>query len=122
MFAALTLVAYWLGSRCWGSVPLGETMAFATLALGQLVHAFNVRSRHSLFRVGFHTNRYMLWAFLCSLALLLAALLIPGVQGIFSVVAMDATAWGAVAGLSVAPLLLVELAKLLCWLLKKYRG
>ena len=122
MFAALTLVAYWLGSRCWGSVPLGETMAFATLALGQLVHAFNVRSRHSLFRVGFHTNRYMLWAFLCSLALLLAALLIPGVQGIFSVVAMDATAWGVVAGLSVAPLLLVELAKLLRWLLKKYRG
>ena len=119
LFAALTLIAYYLGSRVWQSVPLGETMAFATLALGQLVHAFNVRSSHSLFRVGFHTNKYMLGAFAASLLLVLAVMLIPGVQGIFSLVSMSAAAWRAVIGLSLVPLIAAEVEKLIRHLFKK---
>ena len=113
MFALITLIAYFVGSRVWGQVELGETMAFAVLSLSQLVHAFNMRSTHSLFRVGFGSNRPMLGAFGVSLLLMLAVLLIPGVQGVFSVVAMGARAWGLVAGLSLAPLPVMELAKLI---------
>ena len=113
MFGVLTLIAYFLGYKVWGSAALGSTMAFATLALGQLVHALNMRSTHSLFKIGFHTNRYMVGAFIASLALLLTVLLIPGIQGVFSLVPMGIAAWACVVGLAVAPLLIMELYKYL---------
>lgn len=119
MFAVLTLIAYFIGSRVWHSIPLGETMAFAVLAMGQLVHALNIRSTHSLFKVGFHTNKYMVGAFFASLLLLLAVLLIPGVQGVFSLISMSAAAWGTVIGLSVTPFIVLELYKLCRHLIRK---
>ena len=88
-------------------------MAFSVLSISQLIHAFNMRSSHSLFRVGLGSNRPMLGAFAVSLLLMLAVLLIPGVQGVFSVVAMSGRAWWLVAGLSLAPFPVMELTKLL---------
>jgi len=119
MFAIITLIAYYLGSIVWNNTPLGVTMAFATLSLGQLVHALNMRSSHSLFRVGFLSNRSMVGAFFGSLALVLAVLLIPGVRDVFSLVPMDGTAWGICAGLAAAPLVVMEVYKLIRWLLKR---
>lgn len=119
MFGLLTLIAYFVGSRVWGDAALGGTMAFATLALGQLVHALNMRSSHSLFRVGLLSNKYMLGAFAGSLILLLAVLLIPGVQGIFSLIPMGGAAWGVVAGLALAPLVVMEVYKLIRWLINR---
>lgn len=111
MIGALTLIAYFIGSRLGNSIPLGETMAFATLALSQLVHAFNVRSSHSLFRVGWFRNKYMLGAFAGSLILMLAVLLIPPLQTVFSLVPMTAEHWKLVSLLAVSPLVIVEVAK-----------
>lgn len=111
MFAVMTLIAYFLGAKLWNNIALGETMAFATLAIGQLVHAFNVRSSHSLFKVGLRSNLYMVGAFAASLLLLLAVLLIPGVQSVFSLTPMNGTAWGAVIGLAVVPLVVMEAYK-----------
>ncbi len=119
MFAVLTLVAFFLGYKVWGSLALGETMAFAALALGQLVHAVNIRSTHSLFVAGFFSNRYMVGAFLGSLTLLLGVLLIPGVQSVFSLIPMSGAAWLAVVGLALAPLVIVEIYKLIVHLIKK---
>jgi len=121
LFGVLTLIAYFIGSAVWQSDALGSTMAFATLAMGQLVHALNMRSSHSLFHVGFHTNLYMVGAFFASLILLLAVLLIPGVQDIFSLVTMSGAAWGVVAGLSLAPLVVMEVYKLVRFLMNKHR-
>ena len=86
-------------------------MAFAVLALSQLVHAFNVRSYHSLFRVGFHTNLYMVGAFLASLILMLVVLFVPVLQNVFDVTQMSVSAWGIVIGLALVPLVVVEIAK-----------
>ena len=119
MFGVLTLAAYFIGSRVWGDPALGTTMAFSALALGQLVHALNMRSSHSLFRVGLLSNKYMLGAFFGSLALLLAVLLIPGVQGIFSLIPMSGAAWGVVAGLALAPLAVMEVYKLIRWIINR---
>ena len=117
MFGVLTLIAFAIGKQT--SDALGSTMAFATLAIGQLVHAMNMRSSHSLFKVGFHTNLYMAGAFFASLALLMAVLLIPALQGVFSLVPMTGAVWGAVAGLSLAPLLITEVYKLIRWMINK---
>ena len=117
MFGVLTLIAYAIGKR--SGEALGSTMAFATLAIGQLVHALNMRSSHSLFKVGFHTNLYMVGAFLASLALLLAVLLIPALQSVFSLVPLSGANWGVVTGLALAPLVITEVYKFIRWILNK---
>ena len=96
-------------------------MAFAVLAISQLVHAFNVRSSHSLFRVGFHTNLYMVGAFFASLLLMLVVLFIPVLQNVFEVTTLSATAWGIVAGLALVPLAVVEIAKGIEALVRRFR-
>ena len=117
MVGLLTLAAYFIGSRVFTladggvNIPLGETMAFAALALSQLVHAFNVRSSHSLFTVGFHTNKYMAGAFFASLALMLVVLLVPALQIIFKITGMTGAQWLIVAGLALAPLVIMEIVK-----------
>lgn len=138
LIGLLSLVAYAIGSRflhpagdgffgCLFAAPtddnivLGETMAFAVLAISQLVHAFNVRSSHSLFRVGFHTNLYMVGAFFASLFLMLAVLFIPVLQNVFEVTTLSAAAWGIVAGLALVPLAAVEIAKGIGALVRRFR-
>ena len=89
-------------------------MAFATLTLCQLFHAFNVRSEdRSLFSQNPLSNPAMNRAFLIGMALQLAVLVIPPLQGVFSVVAMDRRQWLTVLALAVAPIPICETAKAL---------
>ena len=54
----ITLLAYGLGFHLTGTFAVANTMAFATLTLCQLFHAFNVRSEdRSLFAQGALSNR-----------------------------------------------------------------
>lgn len=115
MIGGLTLVAYYIGSRtniANAGIPLGETMAFSVLAISQLVHSLNIRSSHSLFKVGFLTNKYMIGAFLISLALMLTVLCVPFFQEIFEVISMNANQWAIVAGLAITPLIIMEIVKI----------
>jgi len=113
MVGGLTLTAYFLGLlRLGGPGMEGEvanTMAFATLTLSQLFHAFNVRSEdESLFTHGVLTNPAMNRAFLIGLAMQLAVLLLPPLQGVFSVCTMDGPQWLAVLVLAAAPIPICE--------------
>ena len=56
MFAILTLIGFLLGERYGGSLEAGQTMALWVLSLTQIVQAFNMRSEHSLFKIGVFTN------------------------------------------------------------------
>ena len=87
-------------------------MAFATLTLCQLFHAFNVRSEdRSLFSQGVLSNPAMNRAFLAGLAMQLSVLLIPPLQGVFSVAPMTPAQWFAVLALAMAPIPICEWAK-----------
>ena len=115
MIGVLSLIAYFVGSRLMGgnepNLALGETMAFATLAFSQIIHAFNIRSTHSLFEVGFFTNRRMCGAFSASFVAMLVVLLIPPLRTVFSLSAMNSAAWLTVAGLSFMPFVVMETYK-----------
>lgn len=111
MVGGLSLLAFVIGSR-W-NIEVGRTMAFAVLALSQLIHAFNVRSVYrSLFAIGLFSNRPLIGAFAFSSALQLLVLLVPAISGIFRVTALSGLQWLWVAAISLAPLLIVELIKL----------
>lgn len=113
MVGTLTLTAYFWGLYGLATPGLGyataNTMAFATLTLSQLFHAFDVRSeRASLLHIGLLSNRAMNKAFLIGLAMQLAVLCLPPVMALFSVIPMTVAQWGAVLGLSITPLILCE--------------
>ena len=82
--------------------------------MSELVHAFNTRSnRKSIFKIGFGTNKMLILATAVSLLLMLFVLCVPGVQEIFEIAELTTTNWLWIIGLSFAPLVIVELFKLL---------
>ena len=115
LVGAVTLCAWGLGwSMARDSGALAGTMAFATLTLCQLFHAFDVRSdRKTVARLGLTSNRAMVRAFLVGLALLMAALVCPPLRLVFGTVAMPLRAWGWVLLLSLAPAAVSEGEKVL---------
>lgn len=125
MFCAITVIAYLLGRTHFfsgGDDPvMGQTMGFAVLAFSQLFHAFNARSRHSLFRIGLFSNLRMLGAFAVSALVMLAVLLIEPLQSLFGLTQLPLHEWEWILGLSVSPIVLVELGKLITWIGKKVK-
>ncbi len=109
MFAALTLIGYAFGVRV--SHEAGQTMAFAVLALSQIVQAYNMRSDRSLFKIGFFTNRTLNLAALASLVLILVLLFTP-VGVIFGLVKLPAYLYLTALGLIFVPLAVMEACKL----------
>ena len=109
----ITLFVFWYATHVakWGN-PVGETMAFATLGLIQLFHAFNVKSVYkSLGQVGVFKNKMFNYAILLSAALLLSAMGIPGLTTVFDVVPLTATQWLFVVASAFMIVPLVEVAK-----------
>ena len=116
MFAVLTLIGFKLGENVTGTLAGGQTMAFMTLALSQVVQAFNMRSDYSLFKIGVFSNHKLNWACLISTLLVLLVLFTP-VGIAFGLVILPAKLylWGLV--LILVPVLLMELSKA-CGLIK----
>ncbi|ORN06599.1 calcium-translocating P-type ATPase, PMCA-type [Lentilactobacillus parabuchneri] len=70
------------------------TMAYATLGLIQLFHAFNSKTIHeSIFRVGLFKNKFFNWALLGSAILLIGTIVIPGFNNMFHVTELTASQW-----------------------------
>lgn len=113
MIGFIAFAAYFIG---WQIAPTGleeltaETMTFMVLALSQLVHAFNVRSQFiSVFKL--KRNRFIFYALFVSLFLQLSVVLLPFGRQIFGLVQLNGINWLIIAGLSLLPLLLVEIYK-----------
>ena len=124
MVGALTLTAYWLGEYVLSDPTTADaaanTMAFATLTLSQLFHAFDVRSEErSLFRIGVFSNKAMNEAFLVGLAMQMSVLCLPPLQKIFSVVFLTPAEWLVVLALAITPMILCEIEKALRRLVRR---
>ena len=88
------------------------TMAFATLGLIQLLHAFNVKSVYqSVFKVGLFRNKTFNWAIPVAFVLLMATIVVPGFNDLFHVSHLSLTQWLAVIVGSFLIVVLVELVK-----------
>ncbi len=116
MFAVLSLVAFFLGSRVLtpaGMDPLkvGQTMAFMVLAISQVLHAFNMRSDKSLFKIGPFGNSKLNWAALASLVLVCIVLFTP-VRIAFGLVLLNPTLYLVALGLILVPTVVMEFCKL----------
>ena len=109
----ITLFVFWYATHIanWGN-PVGETMAFATLGLIQLFHAFNVKSVYkSLGTVGAFKNKMFNYAILVSAVMLLSVMVIPGLTTVFDVAILTAEQWLFVVGAAFSIVPIVEIAK-----------
>ena len=112
----VTLGAYYLGEYILSDPNLADasanTMAFATLTICQLFHAFDVRSeKQSIFHIGVLSNPSMNKAFVVGVVMQLAVLLIPPLMAVFHVCAMTPVMWLCVLGLSLLPTAVCEIVK-----------
>ena len=129
MFGLLTLIAFVVGVNAAGvsfgqmingallngndyALQNGQTMAFIVLALSQVVQAYNMRSEHSLFKIGIFTNSTLNRAALISVALVAVVVFTP-VREIFKLNALGLQQYLICLGLILVPFVVMEFAKLL---------
>ena len=86
-------------------------MAFAVLSLSQLVHAFNMRTEHSLFHISVGSNPFLMGAFVAGCVLQIGVIMVEPLAEVFKVCPLNKMEWLIVAGLAFFPLPVVELEK-----------
>jgi len=109
------LLAFQIGLK--SSVPHARTMAFATLSISELLRAYTSRSeRYSLWAIGVFSNKWMQWAVLASLAILLVIIYVPFLDPIFGTTFLTAQDWLIMLPLILVPSVAAEINK---WVLRK---
>ena len=119
MFAALTLISYYVGKTYFGGISAGQTMAFLVLSASQLFHVLNVRTKKSIFVSPLHKNKYMVGALCISFLLIVLIAFVPPIAKIFKIVMLPAKAYLLALGLSIVPIVVIEIEKLIRLLLRK---
>ena len=124
MIGLLTLMAFIIGLATTNApidgltldeskIEVGQTMAFITLALSELVHVFNIRdNKKSIFKTKVFNNSKLVWAILASAALMIVILAVPALRMIFSIPILPTQNILELVGLILAPLVIVEIFKL----------
>lgn len=95
-------------------IPEAQTMVLCTMVLFELFTVLACRSEiHSFFKLGPLRNKWLIYANLVSLALLMGVLYIPALNGPFHVVHMGAEDWIWIVPVSISGFLTVEIVKLI---------
>lgn len=105
------IAAFLLGLR--DTPAIACTMAFSTLTFARLLHGFNCRSQHSIFKIGFKNNWYSLAAFALGTILLALILFVPALHGLFAVQPLTAQEVWLIVILAVIPTILIQLVKVI---------
>jgi Ca2+-transporting ATPase len=81
-------------SRYPDSLGTAQSMAFVTLCMSELLRAYTARSEHySIFTVGVFSNRWMNWAVLSSMILVLITIYVPFLRPFFGTGFLGLTDW-----------------------------
>ncbi len=117
LVGALSLLAYTIGRVWFDTDPMepwiGRTMGFAVLSLSQLVHSFNMRSEHSVLKLGLFSNKKLVGACALCTALMVSVVVVPPLSAVFKTAALTGFQWLIVLALSLFPLIAVEGEKLI---------
>ena len=118
LLAGVTLLAFGVGMLWHGTKGEGlrqaTTMAFMTLALSQVFHAFNARSqKRSAFTSRLFTNSWLWAAVVICLLLQAAAVYLPILQKVLHTVPPTISDWAVIATCSLLPVAVVELVKVI---------
>lgn len=113
MFAVISLIAFFIGWQGNDSlIAQGQTMAFIVLSLSQVLQSFNMRSDHSLFKIGLFTNKTLNISSLVSV-LLVGLVLFTPVRIAFGLEILALKHYLIALGLVLVPTVVMEISKLL---------
>ncbi len=91
-----------------------QCMCFVTLILIQFFNALNCRSeKHSIFRIGLLSNKWLLLAITVSLCMTVMLVYIPFLQEVFHTYALSAVDWYIAVASASSVLIVVEIGKLI---------
>ena len=131
LIGAITLVAFVIGVYSSGSyagsilsigsqqiseaaLMHGQTMAFLALSFSQLMHSLNFRSmKRSIFKAGIFKNKFLIYSILLGICLQVAIVSVGPFAKIFSVNSLVLVDWLYICGLSILPLIVNEVIKLM---------
>ena len=120
--SAAALAAYWIGMLVYENHDQSMTMTFIVLSISQLSHALNQRSNtESIFKRGQGHNKLLVWALLASAAIVALVVFVPPLMTLFDLVYIEWTEWLICIGLSLFPLVAVEITKCFVRLYQKHR-
>lgn len=95
-------------------VEIAQTMTFIVLAFAELVHVFNIRNnKESIFKTGIGGNKQLFGAIGVSALLMIVILAIPALRAIFSIPVLPMENIVETVLLILAPIVIVEIFKLL---------
>lgn len=130
---AITLASFYLGRDVIAQMPqhvnaaytpadVGSSMAFLTLSMAEIFHAFNMRSLHgSIFAI--KKQNWWLWgAGAISLALTTLVVEVPFLANAFELAKLDAMEYGIALALAVTVIPLVEIVKVIARAVRKKKG
>lgn len=125
MIGLLTLAAFIIGLATTNTpidgltldqskIEVGQTMAFIVLAMSELTHVFNIRdNKKSIFNKSLFNNMKLIGAIIVSAGLMFAVLLIPALRQAFGIPVLPTSNILQIIGLVFAPIVIVEIFKLL---------
>ena len=102
------------------SIDAARTMAFSTMAFGQLFHIFNVRSKNSFgLKKSMFKNPYLIGALLISFGLQILVVYLPFLNDVMGTVALDTYKWLIIIIGSIIPTVIIQLSRIV---LQKFRS
>jgi Ca2+-transporting ATPase len=110
---SVVLGAYYLGMHTDPQhIEFAETMAFATLSISELLRAYTARSEYfPLLKIGVFKNRWMNWAILSSVVMILAVIYVPFLNRVFNTMPLGLAQWEVIVPLFFVPSVAAELTK-----------
>lgn len=110
LFSVVSLLAQGYGIHT-GNPAAGNTMAFIVLSLTSILHVFNIRSDHSMFKIKFSMNPMLVLMAILAAALSVLLVILPVTQTLFSFVPLNGWEWLITIGLALVPNIYWEIHK-----------
>ena len=110
MLGMLTLFAFSIGNKLYG-IEVARTMAFVALGMLELVHSFNIKVKNQYSKFGIFENKYLIGAFILGTLMQIIVVVVPQIAEIFKLVPLSSTQWMYTVGISIIPLVIMELQK-----------
>lgn len=115
LIGIITLFAFYIGIKIYpNSVAHAQTMSFVVLSISQLIYTLSIRhNKKSIFEIGVFTNKYLIGAIILGIILQNIVITVPFLASVFKVFTLTPNDWMFVILLSLIPLIINEIAKII---------
>lgn len=115
LIGIITLSAFYIGNLVYSnSLMHAQTMAFVVLSVSQLFYTLSMRhSEKSIFEIGVFTNKYLIGAIILGIILQNIVITVPFLASVFKVFRLTIQDWLFVLLLSIIPLVVNEIGKVI---------